>query len=87
MKKCIVFLCFSILLAGPACVHADDPMFDTGQLRMTGPEALFNMGIWALTHPDAVKSSLSDMNKEEERKPTDTDKKVDDAIKKAWEGK
>jgi hypothetical protein len=83
MKKCIVFLCFSFILAGPACVYADDPMFDSGP-RMSGPEVIVNMGIWALTHPDAIKSSLADLNKEEEKKPTDADRKVDEAIKKAW---
>lgn len=88
MKKWAIFIFLALLLGTPVGLRANEDTFDTGKSRMTGTEALFNMGIWALTHPDSVKDAL-DGPKAEPKNKDDLvmDKKVDDAIKRAWEAK
>ncbi len=93
MNKILILLSVMLFLACPVVSRAADDPFDTGQSRMTGSEALFNLGFWVLTHPDSI-NKLSQMSKDENQKDVNNgdgeldkklDKKVDDAIKKAWE--
>jgi len=83
MKKCVFLLFLILLLGSPDGLYAVQDQFDEGQSRMTAGETLFNLGIWALTHPDAIKS-ITEMSQEEKKEKTPLDKKVDEAINKAW---
>ncbi len=88
MKRWAIFIFLALLLGTPVGLNASEDPFDTGRSSMSGTEALFSMGIWALTHPESVKGAL-DGPKQEPKKKEDlvVDKKVDEAIKKAWEEK
>ena len=85
MKRFLILLCLGLLLAIPTGLYALDDMFDTGASTNSGSGALLNAGIWALTHADKISSLPEKLKEGDDKKPPDeTDKKVDDAIKKAW---
>lgn len=86
MKKRIFFLCLTFLLSIPVGAGAlDDSLFDPGQSRVTGSEALFNAGLWVLMHPDSLKSLSETDAPAGEKQKDELDKKTDKAIQKAWE--
>lgn len=84
MKKCFVFL----LLLGSVLIlsQAEDP-YDRSKLRTAEPDALISNGIPVMTYPERTPSSSQAADKEMEKQRAERDKKVDDAIRKAWEEK
>lgn len=85
MKRWAIYILLVLLLVTPVGLSASEDPFDTGKSSMSGTEALFNMGIWALTHPDSVRGVLDGPKEEKKKDDLVMDKKVDEAIKKAWE--
>lgn len=84
MKKTTFFACLAFFLGATVPAGATDP-FDIGQTRMSATEALLNMGIYAITHPDSLKEAMEAPNQPPKTKDELVmDKKIDDAIDKAW---
>jgi hypothetical protein len=82
MKRWIVFILFSILLSYPAVSGAIDDTFDTGRTTMFNcPFLKVPIGDGAAKDKKEDEQASHDDKKE---KAAALDKKVDDAIKKAW---
>ncbi len=90
MKRWIIFVLFSILLSYPAVSGAADDTFDTGKSTMFGYQFLkFPIGAGANPDSNAAKDDKGEgeAQKARDKEKQILDKKVDDAIKKAWEEK
>ena len=88
MKRWIIFVLLSILLGYPAVSGAVDDTFDRGRsTTFTCP--IFSIPIGSKPESGSVKEEKGETEaKYDEKKEKATlDKKVDDAIKKAWETK
>ncbi|MHC1725983.1 MAG: hypothetical protein AB9866_08270 [Syntrophobacteraceae bacterium] len=88
MKRWIIFVLFSIFLSYPTLSGAGTDHFDRGQSTFFDvPLMKIPVGgkpeSRAATEKQGEGEEKSDQDKEKEA----MDKKVDDAIKKAWEGK
>ena len=90
MKKWIISVVFAILLCCPVVAGAGDDLFDSGKSTM------FNYPLMKIPIGDkpSSDSAIMDKNKKHEEAKNDPekeketrDKKVDDAIKKAWDEK
>ena len=85
MKRWIIFVLFSILLSYPAVSGAVDDTFDTGRTTMFNyPFLKFPIGAGATKDNKVEEEPQNDPKKEKQQI---LDKKVDDAIKKAWQEK
>ncbi len=87
MKKCLVSLYLCCLLGGVLVLsQAEDP-FDRSKLRTADPDQLISGGIPVMTYPEKTPTGSQASDKKQEQQRTEMDKKVDDAIKRAWEDK
>jgi hypothetical protein len=89
MKRRLILLCLVFMLASPSALYALDDIFEKGMSTNSDSGALLNVGIWALTHSDKLLTLPDKIREKEERDKKavsgDLDKKVDDAIQKAWD--
>jgi hypothetical protein len=89
MKRWIFPVLFSLLLACPAALAADSDVTDVGRAHMFDFQFLkFPLG----SNPDAKaggekKEEEAEVKNDEQKQKEMRDKKVDDAIRKAWEEK
>ena len=88
MKRWIIFVLFSILLTYPAVSGVADDTFEPGRSNpLNFP--LFN--ILTGSNPDSgaakEKKEEGEARNDDKKEKETRDKKVDDAIKKAWEEK
>jgi hypothetical protein len=88
MKRWIISVLLAILLSTPAVAGAVDDQFDPGRAT------LFNFWLFKTPIGSAPDSKAAEEKKEgaeakfdESKEKEKQDKKVDDAIKKAWEEK
>jgi len=86
MKRWIVFAVFSILLGYPALANALDNTFDPGRSNSLDVLQILTSGGTG-TKDLKEKKSETEPSEEEKKRKEILDKKVDDAIKKAWEEK
>jgi len=88
MKRWIIFVLLSILLGCPAVSGAADDTFDRGKdTTFTCP--LFKIPFGSKSDSGSVREDRGETEaRNDQRKDKETlDKKVDDAIKRAWEEK
>ncbi|MGA2401406.1 MAG: hypothetical protein ABSG91_06840 [Syntrophobacteraceae bacterium] len=88
MKKWIMFVLFSILLSCPALSGAADDIFDPGK------GTLFSYPFFKIPFGEDQDSNVArektgdgEVRNDPKKEKEIRDKKVDDAIKKAWEEK
>ena len=88
MKRWIIFVLLSILLGYPAVSGAVDDTFDRGR-DTTFSYPIFKIPIGSKPDSTSVNEARGEAEaKNDEKKSKESlDKKVDDAIKKAWEEK
>lgn len=88
MKRWIIFILFSIFLSYPTVSGAASDFFDRGQGTFFN-YPLVNIPIDANTDSKAetVTKGEGEVKHDEQKEKKILDKKVDDAIKKAWEAK
>jgi len=88
MKRWIIAVLFLILVGYPAVSGALDDTFDRGKVTQFS-YPLMNIPIGSRPEPGTAKEDKKDSEAkyDEEKEKQVLDKKVDDAIKKAWEQK
>ncbi len=86
MKRLIIFILFSILLCCPAVAGAADDTFDPGKATMFSyPFLKVPLGEGSESNGAKDKKVEGAAGVNEKKEKEIRDKKVDDAIKKAWE--
>ena len=88
MKRWIIVVLLSVLLGYPAVSGAADDTFDRGRdTTFTCP--LFKIPIGSKPDSGSVKEARGEeeTRNDEQKEKESLDKKVDDAIKKAWQEK
>jgi hypothetical protein len=83
MKRWIIFAVFSVFLSYPAVSDAGDSLFDTGKSTMFN-YPFMQIPIGGTADPNKDKKDEKEAKKDPEQEKKVMDKKVDDAIKKAW---
>ncbi|MEM5787520.1 MAG: hypothetical protein AAGU11_09395 [Syntrophobacteraceae bacterium] len=84
MKKCIVFLLVALIAGAPAVVFAAEDRYGSGKLRTADPNTFIDLGTRVFTYPDPGESTYESAKKSEEQQKEKMNKKVDDAIDRAW---
>ncbi|MEN6437760.1 MAG: hypothetical protein ABFD97_04190 [Syntrophobacter sp.] len=77
----------SLLLICPVFVYGAEDKYGMGKVSTADPDVFINMGTQLLKIGDTNPTNSENADKEAQKKKEVMDQKVDDAIKRAWEGK